>query len=82
MSLTQNFAGGQYLVCSLKFMLVFFFMTHLSSYINLFETETFLGGNRKVILGHLYTRWTSEDVDIALDPALCKGSDPGLAPKI
>ena len=33
-----------------------FFMTHLSSYDNIFETETrCFWGNMKVLLGHLYT---------------------------
>ena len=29
----------------------------------MFETETYFGGNRKVLFGHLYTRLTSKDVD-------------------
>ena len=33
-------SGGYYQVWSVKFMLVFFFMTRLSSYDNIFETET------------------------------------------
>ena len=42
-----------------------FFMRHLSIYHNIYETETwFFGGNLKVLLGHLYTCWTSEGVDI------------------
>ena len=38
--LTQHFARGQYQAWSLKLMLFFFFMTHLSRYDNIFETET------------------------------------------
>ena len=48
--------GGHYQVYSLKLLLVFF-MTHLSSYDNIFEIETcYFGGNMKVLLEHLYTR--------------------------
>ena len=39
-SLTQHFVGGQWQIWPLKFMLVFFFMSHLSSYNKTFETET------------------------------------------
>ena len=46
---------GHYQVEPLKFMLVFVFMTHLSSYDNIFETQTcYFGGNMKVLMGHLY----------------------------
>ena len=31
-----------------------FFMTHLSSYNNIFETEAYFGGNRMVLFWHLY----------------------------
>ena len=34
------FCGGYYQVWFVKFMLVFYFMTHLSSRDNIFETET------------------------------------------
>ena len=55
--------GGQYQVWSLKFMLVFIFY-NTSSSDNIFETETYFGGNVKVFLWHLYTCWTSEGMDI------------------
>ena len=43
-------------------------MTHLSSYDNIFETKTWcFGGNMKVLLGHLYTLWTSEGIDSLTD---------------
>ena len=57
--------GGQYQIWSLKFMLVFFPKSHLSSHNNIFETETwYFWDNMKVLLGHLYTSRTSEDVEI------------------
>ena len=56
-SLTQHIAGYQYQIWSLKFMLVFFFYVTLSSYNNIFETETlYFLVNMKVLSGHLYTR--------------------------
>ena len=58
-------SGGYYQVWSVKFMLVFFFMTRLSSYDNIFETETWhFWSNMKMPSGHIYTRWTYEGVDI------------------
>ena len=40
-------------------------MTHLNSYNNIFEIEIlYFWGNMKVLVGHLYTRWTSKGVDI------------------
>ena len=46
-------------------MLVLFFMTRLSGYDNVYEVETcYFGGNVKVLLEHLYTRLTSEGVNI------------------
>ena len=40
-------------------------MTHISGYDSKFETEVlYFGGNMAVFFGHLYTRWTSESVDI------------------
>ena len=43
------------------------FMTHLSSYDNIFETKTwtwYFWGKWRSFLGHLYTCWTSEGMDI------------------
>ena len=40
-------------------------MTHISGYDNKFETEVlYFRGNMAVFFGYLYTRWTSESVDI------------------
>ena len=64
-SLTQHFLGGHYQFWPLKFMLVFFFMTHLSSYDNIFEIETwYFWDNIRVLLWYLYTHWASEGVGI------------------
>ena len=54
--------GGQYQVWSLKFMFSFFYNTSSSD--NIFETETYFGGDVRVLLWHLYTCWTSEGMDI------------------
>ena len=60
-SLTQHFAVCLTQAWPLKFMLVFIFMTHLSGYDKLFESEIDFWDTIEVVLGHLYTCWTSEN---------------------
>ena len=66
-SLTQHFVGVSVPgLAPENYVSFILFIIHLSSYDNIYGTETwnFLG-NMKVLFGHLYTCWTSEGKNIS-----------------
>ena len=65
--MTQHFAAGESApgLAPKIYVSFLFFIAHLSSSDNIFETETwYFGGNMKVLLGYLYTCWSSEGMDV------------------